>query len=66
MTSLGRGVFVPVPTFFKENEDLDLAAFDQHVEYLANSGIAGIVVLGSMGEACQKVQPQSQDHCWHL
>lgn len=51
MTSLGRGVFVPVPTFFKENEDLDLAAFDQHVEYLANSGIAGIVVLGSMGEA---------------
>lgn len=51
MTSLGRGVFVPVPTFFKENEDLDLEAFDRHVEYLANSGIAGIVVLGSMGEA---------------
>lgn len=51
MTSLGRGVFVPVPTFFKENEDLDLEAFDKHVEYLANSGIAGIVVLGSMGEA---------------
>lgn len=51
MTSLGRGVFVPVPTFFKDNEDLDLEAFDQHVKYLANSGIAGIVVLGSMGEA---------------
>ncbi|KAI9471884.1 MAG: hypothetical protein EXX96DRAFT_529687 [Benjaminiella poitrasii] len=51
MTSLGRGVFVPVPTFFKENEDLDLIAFDKHIEYLANSGIAGIVVLGSMGEA---------------
>lgn len=51
MTSLGRGVFVPVPTFFKENEDLDLEAFDKHIEYLANSGIAGIVVLGSMGEA---------------
>lgn len=51
MTSLGRGVFVPVPTFFKENEDLDLEAFDKHIEYLAKSGIAGIVVLGSMGEA---------------
>ncbi|KAI7907058.1 uncharacterized protein BX663DRAFT_494677 [Cokeromyces recurvatus] len=51
MTSLGRGVFIPVPTFFKENEDLDLEAFDQHIKYLANSGIAGIVVLGSMGEA---------------
>ncbi|CEP10295.1 hypothetical protein [Parasitella parasitica] len=51
MTSLGRGVFVPVPTFFKANEDLDLDAFDKHVEYLASSGIAGIVVLGSMGEA---------------
>ncbi|KAL9560125.1 hypothetical protein MBANPS3_000089 [Mucor bainieri] len=51
MTSLGRGIFVPVPTFFKENEDLDLEAFDKHIEYLANSGLAGIVVLGSMGEA---------------
>lgn len=51
MTSLGRGVFVPVPTFFKENEDLDLEAFDKHIEFLSNSGIAGVVVLGSMGEA---------------
>jgi dihydrodipicolinate synthase/N-acetylneuraminate lyase len=51
MTSLGRGVFVPVPTFFKPNEDLDLDAFDQHIKFLANSGIAGVVVLGSMGEA---------------
>ncbi|RCI04932.1 hypothetical protein CU098_012002 [Rhizopus stolonifer] len=51
MTSLGRGVFVPVPTFFKENEDLDLEAFDQHIKFLSNSGIAGVVVLGSMGEA---------------
>jgi L-threo-3-deoxy-hexylosonate aldolase len=51
MTSLGRGVFVPVPTFFKPNEDLDLEAFDQHIKFLANSGIAGVVVLGSMGEA---------------
>lgn len=51
MTSLGRGVFVPVPTFFKENEDIDFEAFDQHIKFLANSGIAGIVVLGSMGEA---------------
>lgn len=51
MTSLGRGVFVPVPTFFKENEDLDLEAFDKHIDYLSDSGIAGVVVLGSMGEA---------------
>lgn len=51
MTSLGRGIFVPVPTFFKENEDLDLVAFDQHIKYLSNTGIAGVVVLGSMGEA---------------
>lgn len=51
MTSLGRGVFVPVPTFFHENEDLDLESFDKHIEYLSKSGIAGVVVLGSMGEA---------------
>ncbi|CAO3692419.1 unnamed protein product [Rhizopus stolonifer] len=46
-----RGVIVPIPTFFKENEDLDLNALDQHVQYLSNSGITGVVVLGSMGEA---------------
>lgn len=51
MTVLGRGIFVPVPTFFKENEDLDLEAFDKHIQYLSKSGIAGVVVLGSMGEA---------------
>ncbi|KAI8364468.1 hypothetical protein EDC96DRAFT_608553 [Choanephora cucurbitarum] len=51
MTSLGSGVFVPVPTFFKENEDLDLESFDKHIKFLSNSGISGIVVLGSMGEA---------------
>ncbi|KAI8979812.1 hypothetical protein BDF20DRAFT_819218 [Mycotypha africana] len=51
MTSLGHGVFVPVPTFFDEYEDLDLEALDKHINFLARSGIAGIVVLGSMGEA---------------
>jgi L-threo-3-deoxy-hexylosonate aldolase len=51
MTSLGRGVFVPVPTFFKQNEDLDLESFDKHIQYLGKTGLSGIVVLGSMGEA---------------
>lgn len=51
MASSLRGIFVPIPTFFKENEDLDLDSLDLHVQYLSKSGIAGIVVLGSMGEA---------------
>lgn len=50
-STLGKGVYVPVPTFFNENEDIDFEAFDSHISYLAKSGIAGIVVLGSMGEA---------------
>ncbi|KAG0824290.1 hypothetical protein G6F16_011010 [Rhizopus arrhizus] len=51
MTLSLHGVFVPIPTFFKENEDLDLEALDQHIQFLANSGVSGVVVLGSMGEA---------------
>ncbi|CEG63204.1 hypothetical protein RMATCC62417_00387 [Rhizopus microsporus] len=51
MASSLRGIFVPIPTFFKENEDLDLDSLDLHIQYLSKSGIAGIVVLGSMGEA---------------
>ncbi|KAI9004844.1 hypothetical protein CLU79DRAFT_724065 [Phycomyces nitens] len=50
MTGL-RGVYVPIPTFFKPNEDLDLEALERHIAYLANTGIAGLIFLGSMGEA---------------
>jgi 2-keto-3-deoxy-L-rhamnonate aldolase len=52
------GVYVPVPTFFVSREasdrvapQVDLATQAAHAVYLAESGITGLVVLGSMGEA---------------
>lgn len=50
-TKLPGGIYVPTPTFFHANEDLDLKTLDRHVTYLANSGIAGIIFMGSTGEA---------------
>ncbi|KAK5140005.1 hypothetical protein LTR04_003210, partial [Oleoguttula sp. CCFEE 6159] len=55
-----RGVYVPVPTFFAKksarNYDeisppLDLETQARHAIHLAKSGIRGLVILGSTGEA---------------
>lgn len=54
------GVYVPVPTFFVSRKaanysptaaPLDLETQAAHSLHLANSGITGLVVLGSTGEA---------------
>ena len=54
------GVYVPVPTFFVSRSasnystaapPLDLETQAKHALHLANSGIRGLVVLGSTGEA---------------
>ncbi|KAI6781897.1 dihydrodipicolinate synthase [Emericellopsis cladophorae] len=52
------GVFVPVPTFFKTAPDagqlqpaVDVATQAAHSVHLAKSGITGLVLLGSTGEA---------------
>jgi 2-keto-3-deoxy-L-rhamnonate aldolase len=54
------GVYVPVPTFFVSRQaknynsiaaPLDLETQAKHSIYLAKSGIKGLVVLGSTGEA---------------
>ncbi|KAH7308436.1 putative dihydrodipicolinate synthase [Stachybotrys elegans] len=44
------GIYTPLPTFFKSNEDLDLDAFATHVLYVASAGTIP-VVSGSAGEA---------------
>jgi dihydrodipicolinate synthase/N-acetylneuraminate lyase len=48
---LSPGVYPPVPTFFNNQEELDLATLCQHIQRLAGSGIAGYVLMGSNGEA---------------
>lgn len=45
------GIYPPLPTFFDEQEELDLATLQRHIDHLAGSGIAGYVLMGSNGEA---------------
>ncbi len=46
-----RGIYPPLPTFFDEREDLDIATLQRHIASLAETGIAGYVLMGSNGEA---------------
>src|SRR5690348_7734005 len=49
-----HGVYPPVPTFFDAQGDLDLATLRAHIRRLTEPGnrwVAGIVALGSNGEA---------------
>ncbi|KAK1231954.1 hypothetical protein PQX77_004925 [Marasmius sp. AFHP31] len=48
--SLKAGIYAPIPTFFLDNEDLDLESFAAHVVRVAKAGV-GPLIAGSMGEA---------------
>lgn len=45
------GIYPPLPTFFTEDELLDLATLREHVRRLRARGIRNVVALGSNGEA---------------
>lgn len=45
-----RGVFPAVTTQFKPDGALDLLATEKHIGALIDSGVAGLVMLGSLGE----------------
>lgn len=45
------GIYVPTLSFFKDDESLDLETLRHHISRVAQAGIAGIVTLGSNGEA---------------
>ncbi|HEY7153159.1 MAG TPA: dihydrodipicolinate synthase family protein [Gemmataceae bacterium] len=44
------GVFPAVTTQFQQDESLDLPATARHLEVLIQSGVSGLIVLGSLGE----------------
>lgn len=48
---LPSGVYPPLPTFFDEQENLDIPTLQRHMRSLQESGIAGYVLLGSNGES---------------
>jgi 4-hydroxy-tetrahydrodipicolinate synthase len=57
-----QGVFPAVTTQFKKDQSLDLEATARHVEALLDSGVAGLIFLGSLGEN-QALQPDEKRRC---
>src|SRR5579871_777803 len=45
------GIYPPLPTFFTEDESLDLPTLREHIRRLRARGIHNVVALGSNGEA---------------
>lgn len=65
MAAPPAGVYVPVPTFFScvpsastPTPPLDLSTQSAHAIHLARSGIRGLVLLGSSGEAIALSNPE--------
>lgn len=51
-TPLPCGIYAPTVTFFDaETEELDIPTIKKHAERLARAGLAGLVAMGSNGEA---------------
>jgi dihydrodipicolinate synthase/N-acetylneuraminate lyase len=50
MKSRWKGVFPAVTTQMKRDQTLDLDATARHLEVLIDSGVAGLIMLGSLGE----------------
>jgi 4-hydroxy-2-oxoglutarate aldolase len=48
---LAEGIYPPLPTFFDEQDELDLVTLRRHIQRLAKTGIAGYVIMGTNGEA---------------
>lgn len=48
-----RGIYTPLPTFFKNDEEysIDLDTQLQHFDYIQKSGVSGVLIGGSNGEA---------------
>ena len=54
-----RGVFPAVTTQLKEDQSLDLDATARHLAALTDSGVNGIIMLGSLGEN-QSLDPEEK------
>ena len=59
MTPHWTGVFPAVTTQFKRDESLDLDGTMRHVEALLESGVQGLIMLGSLGEN-QPLEPEEK------
>lgn len=55
-----KGVFPAVTTKFDHNDELDLALFDKNLSVQVNSGIDGVVLGGTLGEASVLTETEKQ------
>ena len=59
MKSRWQGVFPAVTTQLKKDQSLDLDATGRHLEVLVESGVSGVIMLGSLGEN-QSLEPEEK------
>ncbi|KAH8896129.1 aldolase [Thozetella sp. PMI_491] len=52
------GVYTPVVAFFNEDESIDLDSISQHIQRLLQSGVTGLVIHGSNGEATHLISDE--------
>jgi 1-pyrroline-4-hydroxy-2-carboxylate deaminase len=50
MNSPWTGVFPALTTKFSEDLSLDIPAMERHIKWMLDSGVHGLIVLGSLGE----------------
>src|SRR5262245_50487301 len=58
MTTSWHGVFPAVTTILRDDQSIDLEATARHVERLLQSGVHGIIMLGTVGENCSLEYPE--------
>jgi 4-hydroxy-tetrahydrodipicolinate synthase len=61
MTVDWRGVFPAVTTQFHDDQSLNLPGTAKHIEALLQSGVHGIIMLGTVGENCSLEYPEKLD-----
>ena len=47
-----KGVFPAAVTHFRDDQSLDLPAMLRHLDIMIDSGVHGLIVLGTVGENC--------------
>ena len=60
------GVYTPLVTYFLQDESLDLATTSSHALRMAESGVAGLVLQGSNGEAPHLMHDERQILISHI
>ena len=63
-TALPPGIYVPMPTFFKDEpsdeQPIDVDVITRHIKFLCSSGVHGIICMGSTGEAVHLNEDERQ------